>query len=54
MTPYFNALLAFMLVFSIGGVTFDGFASVERSVVLVAVSYAAAMGVYVLTKRFQK
>lgn len=51
MTPYFKALLAFMFVFSIAGIMFDGLRSSQGAVVTMLLSGGAALALWFLSTR---
>ncbi|MDO4914306.1 hypothetical protein [Corynebacterium sp.] len=54
MTRYFTALMVYMYVFSIVGITFDGFDSKEGAITTALLSSAAAFVVYFLYPIFRR
>ena len=51
MSPYFNGLLSFMVVFLIGNLMFDGFSSTVGAVTVTACATLVGAIVYAISKK---
>ena len=51
MSPYFNGLLAFMFVFLIGNLMFDGFSSTTGAVIVAACATLVGALVYAVSQK---